>query len=97
LDDFDISKFTPFPGSEINRIASKYGKFDNDWGKMNLLQAVFVPFSLTKRDMGYYSRKALREFYLRPKIIFSHLRLLTKDPLRMFHNILTILRMLFKK
>jgi len=97
LDDFDINKFTPFPGSEINKIANKYGKFDNDWEKMNLLQTVFVPFSLTKRDIEYYSRKALREFYLRPNIIFSHLRLLTKDPVRMFYNILTILKMLFKK
>src|SRR3990172_940723 len=35
LDDISVFKLTPLPGSKIYDIAPEYGRFDNDWRKMN--------------------------------------------------------------
>ena len=73
LDDFSIFKFTPFPGSEIYKVANQYGKFDDDWEKMNLLETLFISNGLTHDELEKYSKLALRKFYLRPKKITQHM------------------------
>ncbi len=74
LDRFQITQFTPLPGSEIYEEADKYGAFDKDWKKMNMWNTVFVPNDLTKDDLTKYSKVAFKEFYLRPKIIYSFIK-----------------------
>ena len=80
LDDVSVSKMTPFPGSEMYRIGEKYGYINKDWEKMNLLDAVFVPFKLSKEKLDMYQNKFLKEFYLRPVIIKTYLLRLIKNP-----------------
>ncbi len=77
LDDVSISFFTPFPGSEIYDEVDKYGKFDRDWEKMSCFDIVFVPDGFTEAELRYWVKRAYRQFYFRPKIIFSYLRRLT--------------------
>jgi len=60
---------TPFPGSELYKTAHQYGIFNNDWDKMNLLQPVFIPKGLDEEALNNSTRRLLREFYLRPRII----------------------------
>lgn len=74
LDDFQITFFTPFPGSEIYEIATQYGTFDNDWKKMNEYNIIFVPNCLTRKMIEKYHREAFKQFYLRPKIVLSYLK-----------------------
>jgi radical SAM superfamily enzyme YgiQ (UPF0313 family) len=74
LSDTSFFKMTPLPGSELYNVAKKYGEFDNDWKKMNLLTTVFIPFGLTKRKLEEFEKKAFREFYLRPRIFLSYLQ-----------------------
>ena len=74
LDDVSISFLTPFPGSEIYNEAEKYGKFEKDWGRMSSFDIVFIPNGFTKEELQHYSKVAFRQFYLRPKIMFSYLR-----------------------
>lgn len=73
LDDLQSSVFTPLPGSEIYEIAHKYGKFDNDWEKMNYWNILFIPNNLTANDLRNSQKKLFRKFYFRPKIIFTQL------------------------
>tara|TARA_B100000959_G_scaffold278302_1_gene336369 strand:- start:1649 stop:3112 length:1464 start_codon:yes stop_codon:yes gene_type:complete len=80
LDDVSVSKMTPFPGSEMYRIGEKYGYINKDWEKMNLLDAVFVPFKLSKEKLDMYQNKFLKEFYLRPVIIKTYVLRLIKNP-----------------
>ena len=77
LDDMSITFFTPFPGSEIYEQALNYGKFDRDWERMSFFDTVFVPNGFTEQELRYWMRRAYRQFYFRPKIIFSYLRRLT--------------------
>ncbi len=76
LDNFQATYFTPFPGSPAYDIADKYGKFENDWAKMNMWDIVFVPNGFTEKLLRYYLKSAYRKFYLRPKIIFSYIKLM---------------------
>jgi len=87
LDDISVMMLTPFPGSELYKTAHQYGIFNNDWDKMNLLQPVFIPKGLDEEALNNSTRRMLREFYLRPRIIRGYL-------LRMFKHPGTIFRIL---
>ena len=78
LDTFQVNIFTPLPGCELYDEVSKYGRFDNDWEKMNLLNVLFIPDGLTKRGLEKYAFQARRRFYLRPKVIWNHVKYMRK-------------------
>ncbi|MFH1563963.1 MAG: radical SAM protein [Nitrospirota bacterium] len=80
IDDISVSLLTPFPGSELYEIAGKFGRFEDDWSKMNLLQSVFIPDGFTAEEIEGYYKKILKEFYLRPSIIFSYLCRMKQNP-----------------
>ncbi len=75
VDDFQLTYFTPFPGSEAFQDAEKYGTFTKDYRRMTTWFPVFIPETLTQKTLERYYRKAFREFYLRPKIIWSYLKM----------------------
>jgi len=80
LDDMSLFKLTPFPGCQLYETADQYGAFHRDWKRMNLINTVFVPRDLTEEEMDRMSRKAIRDFYLRPRIIASYLRRVMGHP-----------------
>ena len=80
LDDISVMMLTPFPGSELCKKAHHYGVFHDDWDKMNLLHPVFIPKGLDEERLNRYTRKMLREFYLRPRIIWSYFARMVKHP-----------------
>jgi radical SAM superfamily enzyme YgiQ (UPF0313 family) len=98
LDDFQMTIFTPLPGCEFYKSISKYGSFENDWKKMNLWNVVFIPDGLTEKQLINYQNRAFKEFYLRPKIIFSYLKM-CKSPiyiLKFIKGIKIFIKMMFK-
>lgn len=88
LDDISVMQLTPFPGSDLYKIAEHYGTFDQDWRKMNTLNPVFIPRGFSKKDIEAASSKMIREFYLRPKMILNQLWRVSVNP----RLALTILR-----
>jgi len=80
LDDISVSMMTPFPGSILYKIASQYGKFENDWKRMNELNTVFVPKGLTENDLQRYSKEIFRRFYFRPRIVLNYLKRIIENP-----------------
>jgi len=75
LDDISIFLLTPFPGTELYGCAHHYGIFKKDWKAMSLfIEPCFVPHGLTKEKMLALRKKAILQFYVRPRIIFSYLR-----------------------
>ena len=80
LDDISISMMTPFPGSRLHQIAPQYGQFENDWGKMNELDVVFIPNGLTKDDLRHYSKEMFKRFYLRPRIVLNYMKRIMENP-----------------
>lgn len=73
LSDFQLSYFTPLPGSEVYNNYEKYGTLESNFDLMNYFEPTFIPFGMSKEEIIYYYRLAYREFYLRPRVIFSYL------------------------
>jgi hypothetical protein len=71
---------TPLPGSELYRHAHHYGVFKNEWERMNLLEPVFIPKGLDEEILTRYTRKLLKAFYLRPRIIWSYFKRMLNYP-----------------
>jgi hypothetical protein len=71
---------TPFPGSELYDRAAEFGTFADNWEHMNLLNAVFVPYGLTREDLEHAQNELLKRFYLRPQIFFDYVMRLLQRP-----------------
>lgn len=95
LDYFQQSFLTPYPGSEIYNDIEKYGEFDKDLEKMNNMTINFIPKDLTKEDLKYYSSKAFKSFYLRPKIILYQLMKNIKNLKRLRKAFIAFLKTIF--
>ncbi len=82
LDYFQQSFLTPFPGSEVSEGILEHGEVVTmDWDKMNVMDIAFIPHGLSKEEMVKFSKKAFIKFYLRPKIIWTHIKLIIKYPM----------------
>lgn len=73
LDSFQVSFFTPFPGSPVYDEIARHGVLEEQWGSMSIWNPVFVPRGMTKAELVDASRRALRSFYLRPRTILRYL------------------------
>ncbi len=83
LDSFQVSFFTPFPGSPVYDEIARHGVLEEKWGSMSIWNPVFVPHGMTKGQLVDASRRALRSFYLRPRTILRYLtRIRTMGGLR---------------
>jgi len=79
LDDFRMSFFTPLPGTKAALMAGQYGELEEDWGNMNLFSPVFVPTGLSKDQLVQWHKRAVRQFFFRPRTIWSYLKMV-KNP-----------------
>ena len=86
--DLDVAVFhiaTPLPGTELFKIAKERGELSQDvaWDKYLMFSAEELPYvtkTLTREVVREYSKKAYREFYLRPRFILGQVsRIRTKE------------------
>lgn len=80
LNDISVSLLTPFPATELAERSAEFGHFDADWSKMNLLNAVFVPFGLSQQQLLDAQKRLLRDFYRQPRIWFDYATRLIRNP-----------------
>ncbi|MCA1793010.1 MAG: B12-binding domain-containing radical SAM protein [Desulfobacteraceae bacterium] len=84
LDDFNLAKFTPFPGSPIyDQIQKKgpvMGNFDENWEKMDCMQFVFVPKGMTKSEMDEEFITFYKTHFMKPKVWLNYVSMLWKSP-----------------
>jgi len=80
LDEMNLSFLTPYPGTEIYRLAKGRPDFVEDWGRMNALNCLLPPEALACRELEKAYGKIIRRFYMRPGPTFSYLNLLLRSP-----------------
>lgn len=100
LDDFHMTYFTPFPGTAIYNHYIKNKKFyEKEWSKMNEWTPTFIPEGFSSDELITLSKKAFREFYFRPKIVGSYLKmtLLTRNFTALFYGVNALSKYLFSK
>lgn len=100
----DFAKFslaTPYPGTELCQIAEQMGlMISHDWSRASSMagfsnyEPLFVPEGRTGQEMKRWQRRAMREFYLRPRQLWSILSQTktTADARLLFQAALAVLR-----
>ena len=95
LDDFNLSKLTPFPGAPMYSNIHEHGSFVENWEQMNALNFVFVPKGFTKDRLEECHREFYRRYFTRPGIVLNYIRLIWKSPdswRRFWLNLPTLIR-----
>ncbi len=84
LDDFNLAKFTPFPGSpihkEITAKESDLGEFDENWEKMDCMQFLFIPKGITKERMEVLFIDFYKSHFQRIPVLAGYVAMLWKSP-----------------
>ncbi len=99
IDDFNLSKFTPFPGSpvykQIKEAGGTMGTFSEDWEKMDCMCFQFVPRGMELAQMEALFIDFYRSHFQRPRVMWGYVTMLWKSPdswLRFLRNLSSFLR-----
>ncbi len=68
------------PGSEL--WTELQGQFEPDWSKNSYNEPEWVPDTLTKEELMTFQTKAFRQFFLRPKSLYSLIRYVKPEQIK---------------
>jgi radical SAM superfamily enzyme YgiQ (UPF0313 family) len=80
IDDVNVAKFTPFPGSPLYEKIHSLGRFDEDWEKMDCMTTVFVPHGLTAAQLERLFLEFYKRYYTRPRTLWNFVSMAWKSP-----------------
>lgn len=80
IDDLNVAKFTPFPGSPLYEKIHTLGKFNENWEKMDCMNIVFVPNGMLADDIERLFFEFHKRYYTRFKTIWNFVTMIWKSP-----------------
>ena len=80
IDDLNVAKFTPFPGSPLYETIHSLGRFEEDWAKMDCMNTVFVPNGMTVEQLESLFLEFYKRYYTRPKTLWNFVSMIWKSP-----------------
>jgi len=80
IDDFNLAKFTPFPGSPIYEKIHTLGEFDEDWAKMDCMSFQFIPQGMSRERLEQLFILFYKTHFQRPKVLLGYVAMLWKSP-----------------
>lgn len=80
LDEFNLSKLTPFPGAPMYGDICEHGAFEENWELMNATNFIFVPKGFTKERLEELHREFYRRYYSRLKVLLNYVTMIWKSP-----------------
>jgi radical SAM superfamily enzyme YgiQ (UPF0313 family) len=80
IDDFNLAKFTPFPGSPLYEKIHEEGTFTEDWEKMDCMHFVFVTKGMTLERLEELFQDFYRNHFKRAKVLLGYVAMLWKSP-----------------
>lgn len=95
LDDFNLSKFTPFPGSPIYDKIRDFGTFEEDWNRMDCMHFLFVPMGMTRERLDFLFKQFYKRHFMMPRVIAGYIAMLWKSTdswIRFLRNIACFFR-----
>jgi len=95
IDELNIAKFTPFPGSPIYEKVHELGQFNEDWNKMDCMNFLFVPEGMTKERLEELFKLFYRKHFMRPEILLGYMSMIwrsTDSWKRVMQNLTAFLR-----
>lgn len=80
IDDFNLAKFTPFPGSPIYDKIHELGDFDEAWEKMDCMNFQFITKGMTRQRLEELFREFYERHYRRPKVLLGYVAMAWRSP-----------------
>ncbi|PLX76797.1 MAG: B12-binding domain-containing radical SAM protein [Desulfuromonas sp.] len=80
IDDFNLAKFTPFPGSPIYENIHELGSFDEDWPKMDCMHFQFVPHGMEQEQLEKLFIEFYKNHFKRNRVLLGYVSMLWKSP-----------------
>lgn len=80
LDEFNLSKLTPFPGAPMYCDIREHGEFGENWQLMNATNFIFVPNGFTKERLEECHLEFYRRYFSRPKTALNYITMIWKSP-----------------
>lgn len=80
LDDLNMAKFTPFPGSPVYENIREYGTFEEDWERMDCMHFLFVPHGLDKATLEQEFTAFYKAFYTSPRAMWDKTSMIWRSP-----------------
>ncbi|MCC6544373.1 MAG: radical SAM protein [Nitrospirae bacterium] len=80
LNDMNLAKFTPFPGSPLYKDIRSYGSFEENWEMMNCANFVFIPTGFTEDRLEERYREFYRRHFERTHILLDYVTMLWRSP-----------------
>ncbi len=95
IDDFNLAKFTPFPGSPIYEKIHELGEFDEDWERMDCMNFLFVTKGMTRKRLDELFQEFYRNHFKRNKVLWGYITMIWRSPdswLRFLGNLASFIR-----
>jgi len=80
INDINVSKFTPFPGTPLYDEIHDLGTFEEDWEKMDCMHFLFVPKGMTKARMEKLFLEFYRRHFLRLRVLADYFSMIWRSP-----------------
>jgi anaerobic magnesium-protoporphyrin IX monomethyl ester cyclase len=80
IDDLNVAKFTPFPGTPLYQNIHDLGKFEEDWERMDCMNFLFIPEGMTREVLEEYFIKFYKAHFLRIKTLWNYFAMLWHSP-----------------
>ncbi len=80
IDDFNLAKFTPFPGSPLYEHIHELGEFNENIADMDCMHFVFVPAGMTRERLEELFIKFYKTHFKRPAVLWGYVTMIWKSP-----------------
>lgn len=80
VDDFNLAKFTPFPGAPVTRDIETRGTFNYDLEKMDCMHFLFIPNGLTEERLEELFVNFYKKHFLRLRVLWGYLAMVWRSP-----------------
>ncbi|MEA3348880.1 MAG: radical SAM protein, partial [Pseudomonadota bacterium] len=80
IDELNVAKFTPFPGSPIYENIHSFGHFNEEWEKMDCMSFQFIPEGMTNAELEELFIEFYKTHFKQPRILLNYVAMLKHSP-----------------
>ncbi|NLC71435.1 MAG: radical SAM protein [Desulfuromonadaceae bacterium] len=80
IDDFNLARFTPFPGSPLYERIHELGRFQEDWERMDCLRFCFIPHGMHRERLEELFTEFYKRHFQRPGVLMGYVAMLWRSP-----------------
>ncbi|MBN1905688.1 MAG: radical SAM protein [Deltaproteobacteria bacterium] len=80
IDEINVAKFTPFPGTPLYEKIVRSGGFTEEWEKMDCMHFLYIPEGMDVQTLETYFIKFYKAHFSRLRTIVSYISMIWKSP-----------------